>query len=69
MPEQQLNLQYYAANVAQVPQPMQQIQFVPCMCPVSLTLPPEMTINKRIDELPLPIANVDTKDGVETFDE
>lgn len=68
MPEQHLNLQYYAANVAPAP-PMQQIQFVPCMCPVSLTLPPEMTINKRIDELPLPVANVDAKDGVETFEE
>lgn len=70
LPEQHLNLQYYAANVA--PLPMQQIQFVPCMCPVSLTLPTEMTANKRIDDQPM-MGNIgtgiDAKDGVETFEE
>lgn len=72
MPEQHLNLQYYAANVAPVPM-QQQIQFVPCMCPVSLTLPTEMTANKRVDEQPLPLGNtiatgIDSRDGVETFE-
>ena len=48
--EPSMNMQYYA-NVA--PVPVQQVQFVPCMCPVSVsvTTTPEVVANKRADEV------------------
>lgn len=45
------NLQYYA-NVASVP--VQQVQFVPCMCPVTMGVAPELIANKRSDEMSVP---------------
>lgn len=44
------NLQYYT-NVA--PVPVQQVQFVPCMCPVTLGVAPELIANKRSDDMTL----------------
>lgn len=43
-----VNLQYFT-NVAAVP--LQQIQFVPCMCPVSVGIASEVISNKRSDNV------------------
>lgn len=46
------NLQYYT-NVA--PVPVQQVQFVPCMCPVTMGVAPELIANKRSDDMSVPV--------------
>lgn len=52
-----VNLQYTITNVA--PVPLQQVQFVPCMCPVAVSVStglsagmnPELIANKRSDDI------------------
>lgn len=50
-----VNLQYIT-NVAAVP--LQQVQFVPCMCPVAVSITsgmsPDVIANKRSDDIPIP---------------
>ncbi|XP_037035884.1 proline-rich receptor-like protein kinase PERK8 [Bradysia coprophila] len=54
-----VNLQYTITNVA--PVPLQQVQFVPCMCPVAVSVStgintgmnPELIANKRSDDIPI----------------
>lgn len=44
------DMQYFT-NVAPVPLPVQPVQFVPCMCPVSMGVQqPELIANKRTDD-------------------
>lgn len=55
-----VNLQYTITNVA--PVPLQQVQFVPCMCPVAVSVStgisagmnPELLANKRSDDIQIP---------------
>lgn len=46
------NMQYYT-NVG--PVPVQQVQFVPCMCPVTMGIAPELLANKRSDDMSVPV--------------
>lgn len=50
-----VNLQYLT-NVA--PVPLQQVQFVPCMCPVAVSVSagmnPDVIANKRSDDMQIP---------------
>lgn len=59
-----VNLQYIT-NVS--PVPLQQVQFVPCMCPVAISISsgmtPDVIANKRSDDIPISADYRDTPIG------
>lgn len=65
-----VNLQYIT-NVA--PVPLQQVQFVPCMCPVAVSIgsgiPPDVVANKRSDDIPIPADYRDMSIGEQSLPE
>lgn len=65
-----VNLQYIT-NVA--PVPLQQVQFVPCMCPVAVSIgtgiPPEIVANKRSDDIQISADYRDTSMGEQPLPE
>lgn len=65
-----VNLQYIT-NVA--PVPLQHVQFVPCMCPVAVSitsgLTPEVVANKRSDDIPISADYRDTSFGEQSLSE
>lgn len=65
-----VNLQYIT-NVA--PVPLQQVQFVPCMCPVAVSIgtgiPPDVVANKRSDDIQMPADYRDISIGEQSLSE